>query len=220
MIQGVIFDMDGVIMDSEHLHYKVEKAILSNFDEPFQPEDHARFVGQTTQDLWKALCAERNLPQPPEVLALLDNADYMKELENGDIEAIEGIVPLLKKLKEEGIPMVVASSAIRKNIETVLDRLAIRSYFKGYVSGQDVEKTKPHPEIFQRAAAMIEVDPANCLIIEDARHGVEAAKAAGAFCVGYRNKNSGNQDLSKADMIVDRIDQIDLNEINQTIEKN
>jgi len=219
MIEGVIFDMDGVIMDSEPIHYKVEKAILANFEESFEFEDHARFVGQTTRDLWKTLCEERNLPQGFEVLALLDNADYMQELEKGEITPIAGLIELLKNLKAQKIPMVVASSAIRKNIDTVISRFDIRSYFEGSVSGQDVEKTKPNPEIFLKAAKVIDIKPENCLVIEDAKHGVAAAKAAGMFCIALRNLNSGNQDLSQADMIVNNLSEIDRNVVNQLINK-
>ena len=216
MIEGVIFDMDGVIMDSEPIHYKVEKAILANFGESFEFDDHARFVGQTTRDLWRALCNERKIPQSYEVLALLDNADYMQELENGEIEPIAGIVEFMEICRNRGLPMVVASSAIRKNIQTVIRRFEIEHFFEGSVSGQDVENTKPNPEIFLKAAEIIKVTPKNCLVIEDAKHGVEAAKAAGMFCVGYKNLNSGNQDLSDADLIVDRITDIDLEAINET----
>ncbi|MFY0653259.1 MAG: HAD family phosphatase [Cyclobacteriaceae bacterium] len=221
MIEGVIFDMDGVIIDSEPIHYKVEKAILQkNFNEPFQFEDHSRFVGGTTRDLWRTICEERNLSQSFEVLALLDNADYMQELKTGDIDAIEGVVVLIREVQVMGLPMIVASSAIRENIETVINRLALKDYFQGYISGQDVDKTKPNPDIFLKAAEMIQIEPVNCLIIEDSKHGVEAAKAAGACCVGYRNLNSGNQDLSKADLIVDRLIDIDIEEINKLRKNN
>ena len=219
MIEGVIFDMDGVILDSEPIHYKVEKAILANFNQPFEFEDHARFVGQTTRDLWKTLCKERQLSQGFEVLALLDNADYMQELEKGDITPMAGLVELLEELKNHHMPMVVASSAISKNIDTVISRFEIGSFFKGAVSGQDVEKTKPNPEIFLKAAKVIDIKPENCLVIEDAKHGVEAAKAAGMFCIALRNLNSGNQDLSHADMIVNALSEIDLNVVNQLINK-
>lgn len=217
MIEGVIFDMDGVIMDSEPIHYKVEKAILGNFNEPFELQDHARFVGQTTRDLWKTLCEERNLSQSFEVLALLDNADYMEELKSGEIAPIDGVVDLIKGLQSQEVPMVVASSAIRQNIEVVIDRLDIKQFFEGYVSGQDVEKTKPNPDIFLKAADLIKVEPAKCLVIEDAKHGVEAAKAAGMFCIGYKNLNSGNQDLSRADMVVDHLSDINLDKVNSLL---
>ncbi|MFT7035335.1 MAG: HAD superfamily hydrolase (TIGR01509 family) [Cyclobacteriaceae bacterium] len=220
MIKAVIFDMDGVIMDSESIHYKIEKAILkNNFNEPFEFEDHARFVGQTTQNLWRTICKERNLSQGFEILSLLDNADYMQELKSGDIQPVPGVIELIKRLHEIEIPMIVASSAIRENIEVVTDSFGITKYFQGYVSGQDVERTKPNPDIFLKAAEKLNIEPENCLVIEDAKHGVEAAKAANMFCIGYRNLNSGDQDLSKADMIVDKIDEIKLNEINELIKK-
>ena len=217
MIKGVIFDMDGVIIDSEPIHFKVEKAILSNFNEPFTMQDHARFVGGTPRNLYKTICEERGINQSFEVLALLDAADYMEELKRGHLEAIEGIPELIKGLKKSNVPMVLASSANHNNIEIVLDRLELKEYFEGRVSGQDVERTKPDPEIFIKAADILGLKPENCLVIEDANHGVEAAKAAGMYCVAYRNLNSGNQNLSMADLIIDNIADLDIKSINQSI---
>ena len=143
----------------------------------------------------------------------------MRELEKGDITPIAGLLELLNMLKAQKIPMVVASSAIRKNIDTVISRFEIGSYFEGSVSGQEVERTKPNPEIFLKAAKVIDIKPENCLVIEDAKHGVTAAKAAGMFCIALRNLNSGNQDLSQADLIVNSLSEIDLSVVNQLINK-
>ena len=217
MIKAVIFDMDGVILDSEPIHYNVEKKIMNNNNLDFQFEDHARYVGQTTRDLWDDLCIRHKLPEGAEKLAAIDCHNYLNELKHGKIVPITGVVNLINELYSKGIKLIVASSAVRENIEVVLEKFDLNKYFLGYVSGQDVRKTKPNPDIFLKAAERIDVQPENCLVIEDAKHGVEAAKSAGMTCIGFRNLNSGNQDLSKADLIVDAIDEINFDKLNSLI---
>lgn len=104
--------------------------------------------------------------------------------------------------------MIVASSATRHNIETVMAKFEIEEDFEGYASGQDVSRPKPNPDIFLLAAEKLGLAPQDCVVIEDAKHGVGAAKSAGMPCIGYRNSSSGDQDLSEADKIVDHIDLI------------
>jgi len=217
MIEAVIFDMDGVILDSEPIHYRVEKAIMKENGFDFQFEDHAGYVGQTTQDLWDDLCTKHHLPIGAEVLSAIDEKNYLNKLKNGSIQPIAGVKELIESLHNDGIKLIIASSAVRNNIEVVMDKFDIRKYFEGYVSGQDVQKTKPNPEIFLKAAEKLDVSPEDCVVIEDAKHGVEAAKSAGMLCIAFKNLNSGNQDLSKADVVVDRMEEINIEMIQNLI---
>ncbi len=212
MIKAVIFDMDGVILDSEPIHYQVEKAIMNDNGLEFQFEDHTKYVGQTTRDLWDDLCSKYQLPKA-ESLADLDEKHYLDELKSGRIEPISGVKELIISLYEQGYKLIIASSAVRGNIEVVMNEFDLNKYFQGYVSGQDVLKTKPNPDIFLKAAEKIGVSPEHCLVVEDAKHGVAAAKSAGMTCIGFQNLNSGNQDLSEADVIVDKIEEIKIKHI-------
>jgi beta-phosphoglucomutase-like phosphatase (HAD superfamily) len=90
-----------------------------------------------------------------------------------------------------------------EHIDNVLQKLDLVHYFSFKVSGADLPKSKPDPMIFRKAAEMIDVTPNSCLVIEDSYNGVTAAKAAGMICIGYKNEHSGNQDLSKADLIIE-----------------
>jgi len=202
--------MDGVILDSEPIHYRVEKELLGRYDIDFQFEEHATFVGQTTRDLWDTLCVKYHLPEGPELLTVQDNDNYLEEIRKGNHQPMPGVLELIKNIEKAGFKMVVASSAIHDHIKLVLDKFDLQKYFAGYVSGQDVSKTKPNPEIFLKAAELIDTDAKNCVVIEDAAHGVQAAKSAGMACIAFRNLNSGNQDLSKADAVVNAIGEIDL----------
>ncbi len=211
--------MDGVLMDSEDLHYEVEKRILQRFGVDHRMEDHVRYVGRKTEELWKGVCADHSLDVDPTELAKEDTKKYMLELDKGDFEPVSGIPQLIDLLEQNGIRMIVASSATRRNVEIVMNRFAIADRFEGYASGQDVAKAKPSPDIFLLAAEKLGLEPSECLVIEDAMHGVHAAKAAGMACIGYRNPSSGDQDLSSADLILDDIKKIDLELLNSLVPK-
>ncbi|SMD38821.1 haloacid dehalogenase superfamily, subfamily IA, variant 3 with third motif having DD or ED/haloacid dehalogenase superfamily, subfamily IA, variant 1 with third motif having Dx(3-4)D or Dx(3-4)E/beta-phosphoglucomutase family hydrolase [Reichenbachiella faecimaris] len=221
MLEAVIFDMDGVIMDSEPIHYETEFEILKRFgvkDYPF--EEHAQYVGMRTWDLWAGNIAKYSLDATAEALTIEGDEAYINALREKDFDPITGLADLLDRIKASGTKMIVASSASRENIKLVLDKFAITQYFEGYVSSQDVKKTKPNPDIFLLAAKTLGVNPENCVVIEDAKHGVQAAISAGMKCIGYGNLNSGNQDLSKAHVIIDSHNNIDLELLEKlTIEK-
>ncbi|MEP2026316.1 MAG: HAD family phosphatase [Reichenbachiella sp.] len=211
MLEAVIFDMDGVIMDSEPIHYETEFEILKRFgvtDYPFS--EHAKYVGMRTRDLWAGHIEKYRLDASWKELTIEGDDAYINGLKEKDFDPIEGLIGLLDRIKTSGTKMIVASSASRENIKLVLDKFAITQYFEGYVSSQDVEKTKPNPDIFLLAAKTLGVDPKHCVVIEDAKHGVQAAISAGMKCIGYRNLNSGNQDLTKAHVIIDSHNNIDL----------
>ncbi|UXX78122.1 HAD family phosphatase [Reichenbachiella carrageenanivorans] len=211
MLEAVIFDMDGVIMDSEPIHYETELEIIKRFGvTDYAPEDHAKYVGMRTWDLWTGNIAKYGLDTTAEALTIEGDEAYINALREKDFGPIEGLLPLLNRIQSNGIRMIVASSASRENIKLVLDKFAITDFFEGYVSSQDVKKTKPNPDIFLLAAKTLDVSPEHCVVIEDAKHGVQAAISAGMKCIGYRNLNSGNQDLSKAHIIVNTHDNIDL----------
>jgi HAD superfamily hydrolase (TIGR01509 family) len=129
-------------------------------------------------------------------------------IEKTDLKPIQGIPELLEQLKRDGVLTAIASSSSRDFISLVVDRTGIRQYFDAFISGQELPESKPNPAIYLLAAQTLGVEPSECIVLEDAHLGVEAAKRAGMRCIGYRNPNSGAQDLSKADVVVDRMEKI------------
>ena len=215
MLEAVIFDMDGVILDSEPIHYQTEKVILERMGVSNYPfEAHAEYVGMRTRDLWAGHIIKYGLSSTYQDLTIEGDEAYIQALKEGDFQPIVGVIDLIESLYKKGIKMIVASSASRENIQLVLDKFAVLHYFEGYVSSQDVKRTKPNPDIFLLAAEKLGVSPKNCVVIEDAKHGVSAAKSANMSCIGYRNENSGNQDLSAADKIVTAHSAIDIQLLN------
>jgi HAD superfamily hydrolase (TIGR01509 family) len=107
--------------------------------------------------------------------------------------------------------MALASSNNKMAVDSIIEKFGLRKYLKVAISGDDVTNGKPDPEIFLKASEKMNIEPHECLVIEDAANGVIAAKAAGMKCIGLQNKNSGNQDLSEADLVVNNFNKLDIN---------
>jgi HAD superfamily hydrolase (TIGR01509 family) len=128
-----------------------------------------------------------------------------------DLELLEGVENLIKNLHDNGVELILASSASKVTIDRVFRRFGLHPYFSNIVSGEDFPKSKPHPAIFEFAASLSKAPKENCIVIEDSTNGVLAAKAAGIYCVGYNSIHSKLQDLSKADKIVNHFNELDYN---------
>lgn len=207
-MKAVIFDMDGVLIDSEPLHFEVDKMVLKKLN--INEDEHylERFVGYTNPAMWKIIKSEYSIDKTVEELIELQMTTKLKYLEESNYTAIQGIKELLEEISEHKIPIGIASSSPRIFIEAVIEKIGISKYFNNWISGEEVEKSKPEPHVFLKAAELLGVNPEQCIVIEDSKSGTIAAKKAGMKCIGYKNVNSGNQDLSRADVIVDRITEI------------
>lgn len=209
MIRAVIFDMDGVIIDSEPLHLKVEEDIFKKLGISITYEEHNTFIGTTSHYMWDRIKTDHNLTQALEELVELDRNTYLDFLNNTlDLEPIKGVKELIIDLNKNNIKLAVASSSPLNIIDRVLNLFELRNYFDYIVTGDYVSKSKPEPDIFLYAAKKLDVDPKECLVIEDSHNGVLAAKKANMKCIGYKNLNSGDQDLSKADLTINNFKNI------------
>lgn len=209
MISCVIFDMDGVIIDSEPIYFEVEQQLFREVGLELTREEHSKYVGRS--DLWYSVKEKYQLDIDPEEISSKEKSRYLDIISTSfDGDPIEGVSELIKELHEKGIDLVLASSSEMKNIELVLTKFELLDYFDLRISGADLPTSKPHPEIFEKAAKLAETSSQHCLVIEDSANGVQAAKAANMKCVGYRNPNSGDQDLSAADWIIGSFEEFDL----------
>jgi len=194
--------MDGVIIDSEPLHFESDRMVMREFGVELTDEELNRYVGVANPQMWAELKDKYNINLTIDELLERQHANKLKLLKEIQLETISGIDELILDLQKKGIAIALASSSSREFIELVLEKLGITECFQVIVSGDEVEKGKPEPDIFLKAAELLKVAPENCIVLEDAEHGVNAAKKAGMKCIGFINPNSGNQDLSKADKIV------------------
>ncbi|MDA3941572.1 MAG: HAD family phosphatase [Spirochaetia bacterium] len=205
----IIFDMDGVLIDSEPLHFDFENRLFKSLGITVSQEVHETFVGTSSKTMWEIIKKTHSLPNTVPELVLKGNSEFLDYLDNQkSLELIKGIIELLQRLKVAGFNLILASSSPHKLINHILSKCNIDEYFPIRISGDDVNNGKPDPEIFLKAAEVIGVKPENCLVIEDSTNGVNAAVKAGMKCVGYRNPGSGNQDLKTADLILGSFDSL------------
>lgn len=210
MKRAFIFDMDGVIVDSEPLHTATKMETFHHFGIPFEERRLEQYAGRTSKELFSDALADC-----PTALTWKELADYKHRLyidrltHADDIVPIPGVVQLIARLHAKGNLLAVASSTGRNIIEMVLRRFGVRPYFTAVISGAELPRSKPDPAIYRKAADSLGIVPVHCTVIEDAAAGIAAAKAAGMICIAYHNPNSGNQDLSRADWIAESFDMIE-----------
>jgi haloacid dehalogenase superfamily, subfamily IA, variant 3 with third motif having DD or ED/haloacid dehalogenase superfamily, subfamily IA, variant 1 with third motif having Dx(3-4)D or Dx(3-4)E/beta-phosphoglucomutase family hydrolase len=208
MIKAFIFDMDGVIIDSEPLHFEVDELTGRHFGVDVNKEYLERFVGMTNPEMWRIIREEHGIPHTVDEIIAFQSEKKLRHLEALEIEPIDGIRDLLEELRRHDIAIGLASSSPRVFIEAVLAKFKIRDDFTCIVSGEEVANGKPAPDIYLEAARQLGVSPEQCVVLEDSRNGALAAKRAGMRCIGFANPNSGHQDLSAADRIVRSIGEI------------
>lgn len=199
----IIFDMDGVLINSEPLHFDFESKFFKSLGITVSRDQHETFVGTTAKTMWTIIKQTHNLPYSVSELILKGQSDFLIYLENIKfLEPVQGITGLLKRLIDAGYNLALASSSPHLLINYILSNCNLDKYFVVRVSGDDVNSGKPDPEIFLKTAELAGVKPKDCLVIEDSANGVHAAVKAGMKCIGYSNPGSGNQDLSEANLII------------------
>jgi len=219
MLKAVIFDMDGVIVNSEPVYEKVELEIFRQLGIDISVSERYAYVGMKTDDMWEVIKQRFAVQQTVEELTRLEAEKFREHIKiNGGIHPIPGAVELIKELHREGMALAVASSALKEDVYAIIETLDLDRYFSYKVSGCDVENGKPAPDIFLRAVELLGLKPEECVVIEDSENGVRAARAAGIKCVGLKNKGSGIQDLSAADLVVDSLLQLDYSKLKRLCE--
>ena len=216
MIQTVIFDMDGVIVDTEPVHHFAYYQHFNELNIEVTDEIYRSFTGNSTRNIFQKLKAQFDLQEDVEDLILrkrhlFNEAFDLKE----DLYLIEGVEDLIKDLHANGIQLIVASSASKVTIDRVFKRFHLHQYFTHIVSGEDFPKSKPHPAIFEHAASLSIAPKENCIVIEDSTNGIHAAVAAGIFCVGYDSFHSKDQDLSKANIVIQHFNELNFEKVSK-----
>ncbi|NGX84531.1 HAD family phosphatase [Aequorivita sp. KMM 9714] len=209
MLKAVLFDMDGVIVDTEPLHRKAYFKMFEEVKIDVNEELYDSFTGQATLPICRTLCEHFSLTDTPEHLVTTKRKHFKYLFENDtSLDLLDGVYDLIKNYYENDLTLVLASSASMPNINRIFDRFDLNKYFKAKISGADLKASKPHPEIFIKAAELAGQPTENCMVIEDSTNGIKAAKAANIYCVGFKSPHSVNQDYTKADKVITSFDEI------------
>jgi beta-phosphoglucomutase len=199
---GVIFDVDGVLIDSYAAHFESWRRLGREVGFEMSEQQFVQTFGRTSREVIReflpllATSADR-------VAALDDRKEELyREIIAADFPAMDGAGELIDALSAAGFRLAVGSSGPPPNVQLVLDHLARRDKFRGVVTGVDVTRGKPDPQVFLLAAERLGLSPARCVVVEDAPAGVAAAKAAGARCLGLASSGHDPAELAAADRIV------------------
>ena len=214
MLKAVIFDMDGVIVNSEPLHHLAYKKMFEEFKLDVSNSLYESFTGQSTHSICKQLCDIFNLNKDPNELVLSKRKHFKIIFESDtSFQMIDGALNLIKDYFENNLTLVLASSASMTNIERIFKKFDLNKFFKAKISGADLKESKPNPEIFIKAAELSGFKKEECIVIEDSTSGIMAAKSAGIYCVGYNSYNSKNQNYDNASLVISDLNEIKFSKI-------
>ncbi|MBO7564479.1 MAG: HAD-IA family hydrolase [Clostridiales bacterium] len=208
MISAVIFDLDGVLLDSEPFHDQTTTSILESYGAKGAYEAIRPYVGRSSEDLWAAMKTKYDIPASVEDLVELQWKKNVAGIPDSGLERSEGLSELLDYCHEKGIHIAVASSSRQDYVEAVFDLLDLWKYVEVFATGAEVENGKPMPDIFLLAATRLDIDPERCLVIEDSTAGVQAGRMAGMYTLGYENPTSGGQNVNAADVVIKSLSEV------------
>lgn len=212
---GLIFDMDGVIVNNHEYHFRSWQKLGEDhnirIDADFYRE---KMNGRTLMELMDIVFGREMDRAEAREIGLRKEAIY-RELYRPYRATTNGLMPLLEMAQSKGIPMVVGTSAPKENVTFTLDDLGLRKYFSGVVDDSMVTKGKPDPEVYLNCAKMINRDPKNCIVFEDAVSGIKAGKAAGAKVVALATSHSRRE--LQADWIIDDFTQLKWEQIEEIL---
>lgn len=202
-MKAVVFDMDGVMIDSERQWQLCEEELFQRHVPTWSQADHHKIVGLGVEDLYHYLVRDYGITSTKDHF-LKDCHDIAEVVYKERVELTPGLLDLLDELQRRRLPIGLASSSPKVWILSVLERFSIHARFNAIASADDVPKgkTKPEPDIYLKALAQLGLGPEGVLAVEDSSLGVRAAKAAGLTCCAFRNGHNDAQDLSSADFEV------------------
>lgn len=210
MIKAVLFDMDGVISDTQHIHAEVETKLLKDYGVDLSAEEiTAKYAGYSDDEFYEVVFADYGITKVTMDEAIEEVWKRKFAASRGNILPLPGVQNLISDLKENGFKLAVASASIMEFIELVLSDLNLSDKFDAITSAIEVENGKPAPDIFLLVAKKIGVEPKNCVVIEDSVNGMIAAKKAGMKCIGIV-KEKGDY---PADLVITSFDELSIEKI-------
>ncbi|AFS71225.1 HAD family hydrolase [Exiguobacterium antarcticum] len=197
---GLIFDMDGVILDSEIQYFKVHQQMFETLSIPLDRVQYATFMGKTGDEMWQELITQHDLPHSTESLLALEHELFQQHAKPEECGLKDGVHELMALARTEGYKVAIASSSSLEKIKRVITHYGLT--VDAYASGFEVPRSKPDPAIFQLAAKRIGQTPEACIVIEDSANGMIGAKEAGMEVIALLDERMPAQALHHADHVV------------------
>jgi HAD superfamily hydrolase (TIGR01509 family) len=200
---AVIFDMDGVLVDSEPWHYKMEELIYAELGIEVPDQVHQTYLGTAADLMWSDLKRRYGLKQSLEELVQYDEefrVEFFSDL--GNLQPNPGVKKLLSGLSDANIPIAVATSSVPGIVDIILQQCGIRSFFDAVVTTVQAGRSKPAPDVYLCTAKKLEREPAGCLVFEDSMNGIRAAVDAGMTCVAFQPEGAVQHDISAAHHLI------------------
>jgi HAD superfamily hydrolase (TIGR01509 family) len=214
-LNAVIFDMDGVLIDSEPIYIEIDKIMFKKYGLDSSKIDLEDYIGIILYEMWEDLINKNQLEINDLDKIVEDHVTnfYLALKNNKELQLMPGILDWIKYFKENNIKMMLASSSYPLIVQHIYSRFNLDNYMCGYIDINEIKNGKPAPDIFLQAAKMMKVNTDNCLIIEDSEHGVNAAYNAGIKSIAFQQRADARQNLAKADMIIEEFNSKNLHTI-------
>lgn len=210
-LKAVVFDLDGVLWDGEPLYHEAFNVVLRPYGHSIAltDPDYVQIIGTSVEAAWEWMRDRFGLEESRSVFYRAYNAAVMDLLKEPR-DPLPGVRELLTELEIRGIPIGLASASLRNWVDATLTGLGLNGDFAATVTASEVERSKPAPDLYLKAAERLDVDPADCLAFEDTPSGIASAQTAGMFAVQVRASSTALPPIPEADMVIDKYSEFDL----------
>lgn len=212
MIKGIIFDMDGVLTDNKEQDFTAWKRVFADFGLDLNMDGYKSFTGMKGEEIVKKYIKLDADDKEATSLTRRKEEYFIEEIKKTKIEPMKGVVRLLNDLKKNNIKMGIGTAAMEFKAYAILEELGIKDFFEVLVSAEKVKKGKPDPETYLKVAEYLKLKTEECIVIEDAPNGIEAAKNGGIKCIAITSTHKESE-LQLADKIIDSFDELKLSEL-------
>ena len=215
-LKAVLFDLDGTLLDNNDYHLKAWKQYLKDNKKEISDEDYKENIsGRTNKDAVEHIY-NKKMSEEEAAQYYLKKEEIYRTIYEPVIGPIAGLPEFLQELEDNNIIMAIATSGIQENIDFMFEHVPIKKFFKKIIKANDIEKGKPDPEIFLKAAEELGVPPKNCVVFEDSISGVQAGKAANMRVVALTTTHS-KEELKEADLVIEDYKELDFKRLSSIL---